>query len=292
MLPTASLLNFRNLLVLTTRRMVSSTSSTGLVFEKLSGDRKGIVTLGLNRPEAKNSLGKQAVDAFAETLANLKYDKEARVLVLHSLVKGIFCAGADLKERLTMPEAEVAPFVGKIRQSITDLAELTIPTIAAIDGHALGGGLEMALACDLRVASATAKMGLVETRLAIIPGGGGTQRLARLVGPSHAKELIFTARIIDGSEAFKIGMVNHVADHNDNGNAAFVRALDLASEILGQGPLAVKLAKSAIDKGLEVDINAGLAFEMAYYAQTIGTKDRVEGLRAFKEKRPPKYIGE
>lgn len=294
MLSTISKLNFRSFLVLsnTSRRTITSTSFKGITIERHTGDRKGIITLGLNRPEAKNALSKQAVATFAETLENLKYDKDARVLVIHSLVKGIFCAGADLKERALMPEDEVAPFVGKIRQSITDLSELPIPTIAAIDGHALGGGLEMALACDMRISSSTCKMGLVETRLAIIPGGGGTQRLARIVGPAIAKELIFTSRIIDGSQAFKIGLVNHAVDQNESGDGAYQEALKVAEEILSQGPLAVRLAKSAINRGMEVDINAGLAFEMAYYAQTIGTKDRVEGLKAFKEKRPPKYIGE
>ncbi|XP_035219998.1 methylglutaconyl-CoA hydratase, mitochondrial-like [Stegodyphus dumicola] len=275
-----------------TVRKITNVNSQGLVVEYLSGDRQGIVTLGLNRPETRNALGKKLLAAFAEIVETVKYDKNSRVLIIHSLVKNAFCAGADLKERAAMPEAEVGPFVSKIRQSITDLHDLPIPTLAAIDGAALGGGLEMALACDMRVSSATAKMGLVETKLAIIPGGGGTQRLPRIVGSALAKELIFTGRIIDGNEAHRIGLVNHVVQQNENSNAAFVKALELAEEIITQGPIAVRLAKLAINKGLDVDLQSGLAFEQACYAQTIGTKDRIEGLTAFKEKRPPKYTAE
>ncbi|GBM99765.1 Methylglutaconyl-CoA hydratase, mitochondrial [Araneus ventricosus] len=259
-----------------TVRNISVSDFKGFVLQRLSGDREGIITLGLNRPETKNALGKQTIASLFEVIDSIKYDKDARVLVLHSLVKGVFCAGADLKERAVMPEAEVGPFVAKIRQSITDLHDLPIPTIAALDGHALGGGLEMALACDMRVAASTAKMGLVEAKLAIIPGGGGTQRLARIVGPAIAKELIFTARIIDGNQAFKIGLANHVVEQNSDGDSAFKKALELAEEIKTQGPIAVRLAKMAIDRGLDVDLRNGLAFEQAYYSQTIGTKDRYE----------------
>ncbi|XP_055925702.1 methylglutaconyl-CoA hydratase, mitochondrial-like [Argiope bruennichi] len=275
-----------------TVRNLSVSDYKGFILQRHSGEREGIITLGLNRPETKNALGKQTIASLFEVIDSIKYDKDARVLVIHSLVKGVFCAGADLKERAVMPEAEVGPFVAKIRQSITDLQDLPIPTIAALDGHALGGGLEMALACDMRVTASSAKMGLVETKLAIIPGGGGTQRLARIVGPAIAKELIFTARIIDGNQAFKIGLANHVVEQNSDGDSAFKKALELAEEIKSQGPIAVRLAKLAIDRGLDVDLRSGLAFEQAYYAQTIGTKDRVEGLKAFKEKRPPKYTAE
>ena len=150
----------------------------------------------------------------------------------------------------------------------------------------------MALACDLRVASKDCKMGLVETKLAIIPGAGGTQRLPRIVGPSLAKELIFTARTLGGEEAEKIGLVNHCVDQNERGDAAFQKAVDLAREILPNGPLGVKMAKVAINKGMEVDIGSGMAIEEGCYAQVIPTKDRLEGLLAFKEKRKPVYTGQ
>lgn len=269
-----------------------SNCANDFVVEYGAGDRKGIVKLGLNKPDTKNALSKSMLAAFKDTLESVKYDKEARVFVIHSLVRNIFCAGADLKERALMSESEVAPFVAEIRQVLASLRDLPVPTIAAIDGPALGGGLEMALACDIRIASSSSKMGLVETKLAIIPGGGGTQLLPRLVGPAVAKELIFTGRILDGKQAFNIGLVNHVIDQNTNGNAAYLQSLELADEIKSQGPIAVRLAKMAINKGLDVDVSSGLAFEQAYYSQTIGTKDRIEGLKAFKEKRIPNYRAE
>ncbi|XP_071458676.1 methylglutaconyl-CoA hydratase, mitochondrial isoform X3 [Marmota flaviventris] len=200
--------------------------------------------------------------------------------------------GADLKERAKMHSSEVGPFVSKIRAVINDIANLPVPTIAAIDGLALGGGLELALACDIRVAASSAKMGLVETKLAIIPGGGGTQRLPRAIGMSLAKELIFSARVLDGQEAKAVGLISHVLEQNQEGDAAYRKALGLAREFLPQGPVAMRVAKLAINQGMEVDLVTGLAIEEACYAQTIPTKDRLEGLLAFKEKRPPRYKGE
>ncbi|XP_064338515.1 methylglutaconyl-CoA hydratase, mitochondrial isoform X5 [Camelus dromedarius] len=234
--------------------------------------------------------------------------------------------GADLKERVKMNPSEVGPFVSKIRAVINEIANLPVPTIAAIDGLALGGGLELALACDIRVAASSAKMGLVETKMAIIPGGvlkstftgrslpgwhlssfsavrmsrsvlapsvpGGTQRLPRAIGMSLAKELIFSARVLDGQEAKAVGLISHVLEQNQEGDAAYRKALDLAREFLPQGPVAMRVAKLAINQGMEVDLVTGLAIEEACYAQTIPTKDRLEGLLAFKEKRTPRYKGE
>ncbi|XP_049752543.1 methylglutaconyl-CoA hydratase, mitochondrial isoform X5 [Elephas maximus indicus] len=227
----------------------------------------------------------KAVDA-------LKSDKKVRTIIVRSEVPGIFCAGADLKERVKMHSSEVGPFVSKVRAVVNEIANLPVPTIAAIDGLALGGGLELALACDIRVAASSAKMGLVETKLAIIPGAGGTQRLPRTVGMSLAKELIFSARVLDGQEAKAIGLISHVLEQNKEGDAAYKKALDLAREFLPQGPVAMRVAKLAINQGMEVDLVTGLAIEEACYTQTIPTKDRLEGLLAFKEKRPPRFKGE
>jgi len=167
-----------------------------------------------------------------------------------------------------------------------------MPVIAAIDGVALGGGLEMALACDLRVVADNAKVGLTETKLAIIPGGGGTQRLPRIVGPAIAKELIYTARILNGIEAHRLGLANHCVPQTETGDAAYQRALKLAQEILPNGPIGVKMAKNAITKGVEVDLATGLAIEEACYAQVIPTTDRIEALNAFREKRKANFKGE
>ncbi|XP_072175444.1 methylglutaconyl-CoA hydratase, mitochondrial-like isoform X2 [Diadema setosum] len=251
-----------------------------------------IVVLGLNRPEAKNAISKNLLRLMEEAVMSVKFDNNVRAVIIRSEVPGIFCAGADLKERITMKEHEVGPAVSRGRQLILDLGDLPMPTIAAIDGVAMGGGMEMALSCDMRVASSSAKMGLVEAKLAIIPGGGGTQRLPRLVGPSVAKELMFTGRVVDGQEAARIGLVNHCVDQDDSKEAAYTRSLALAREIATQGPIALRMVKKAVNKGNEVDLATGLAFEEAYYAQVIPTKDRMEGLIAFKEKRKPKFKGE
>ncbi|KGL85776.1 hypothetical protein N309_00201, partial [Tinamus guttatus] len=142
--------------------------------------------------------------------------------------------GADLKEREKMDDAEVGLFVKRLRNLMDEIAALPVPTIAAIDGYALGGGLELALACDLRVAASSAKMGLIETTRGLLPGAGGTQRLPRCIGVALAKELIFTGRQIDGQQAFSMGLVNHTVPQNDEGDAAYQRALTLAKEILPQ----------------------------------------------------------
>ncbi|XP_061481795.1 methylglutaconyl-CoA hydratase, mitochondrial isoform X3 [Rhineura floridana] len=258
----------------------------------LDDEHKGIVVLGINRAHAKNALNKNLVKMMSKVMEALKTDKRVRTVIFRSEVPGVFCAGADLKERAKMHSSEVSSFVSKARAAINEMANLPVPTIAAIDGIALGGGLELALACDVRVAATSAKMGLVETKLAIIPGAGGTQRLPRTIGVSLAKELIFSARVVDGEEAKSIGLISHVVEQNEAGDAAYIRALALAKEFLPQGPVAMRVAKLAINQGMEVDLLTGLAIEEACYAQTIPTKDRIEGLLAFKEKRPPRYKGE
>uniref|UniRef100_A0A8C9ASA6 AU RNA binding methylglutaconyl-CoA hydratase n=1 Tax=Prolemur simus TaxID=1328070 RepID=A0A8C9ASA6_PROSS len=258
----------------------------------LEEENRGIVVLGINRAYGKNSFSKNLIKMLSKAVDALKSDKKVRTVIIRSEVPGIFCAGADLKERAKMNSSEVGPFVSKVRAVINDIANLPVPTIAAIDGLALGGGLELALACDIRVAASSAKMGLVETKLAIIPGGGGTQRLPRAIGVSLAKELIFSARVLDGQEAKAVGLISHVLEQNQEGDAAYRKALDLAREFLPQGPVAMRVAKLAINQGMEVDLVTGLAIEEACYAQTIPTKDRLEGLLAFKEKRPPRYKGE
>ncbi|NXE25861.1 AUHM protein, partial [Ardeotis kori] len=266
----------------------------------LDDEHKGIVVLGLNRSHAKNALNKNLLKMMSKAVDALKSDKKVRTVIFRSEVPGIFCAGADLKERAKMHSSEVSSFVSKARATINEMANLPVPTIAAIDGTALGGGLELALACDIRVAASSAKMGLVETKLAIIPGAGGTQRLPRTIGVSLAKELIFAARVVDGEEAKSMGLISHVVEQNEAGDAAYRRALALAKEFLPQGPVAMRVAKLAINQGMEdlcENIFLGIAFGvnnelLLCSLQTIPTKDRIEGLLAFKEKRPPRYKGE
>lgn len=256
--------------------------------ERLPGEDAGIVLLGLDRPGAKNALGLQLLKEVRAALEELRLDPALRVVVIHSHVPGIFCAGADLKERSAMSPFEAATFVEDIRAAFTELEELPMPTIAALEGGAFGGGLELALAADLRVAGAGTKMGLVETSLAIIPGAGGTQRLPRLIGVSRAKELIFTARRIGAEEADRLGLVDRVVPAGQ----ALESALELAREILPNGPVALRMAKTAVNQGLDLDLAAGLALERACYAQVLPTRDRLEGLAAFRDKRKPRFRGE
>ncbi|XP_055488843.1 methylglutaconyl-CoA hydratase, mitochondrial [Leucoraja erinacea] len=269
-----------------------SATESELGVHYLEVESAGIVVFGINRPQSKNAISRNLVEMMAAAIEEVKHDNSVRAVILRSEVPGIFCAGADLKERAKMQPSEVGPFVSKARSLINELGNLPMPTIAVLDGAALGGGLEMALACDIRIAASSAKMGLVETKLAIIPGAGGTQRLPRTVGVSMAKELIFSGRVVDGTEAKTIGLVSHVVEQNEAGDAAYHRALSLAKEFLPQGPIAVRLAKLAINQGMEVDLKTGLEIEEACYAQVIPTKDRIEGITAFKEKRLPRYTGE
>lgn len=278
------------------RKFASATDSSEradeLQVSHLDGDLSGITVFGLNRPLAKNSLSRVLVSQLCEALEAIRYDSAVRVIVLRSLVPKIFCSGADLKERASFSQKEVHAFVNKLRLMTNTIENLPCPVIAAIDGVALGGGLEIALACDLRTAAASSKMGLVETKLAIIPGAGGSQRLPRIVGVAKAKELIYTGRILDGNNAFDIGLVNSVVEQNFDGDAAYMKALSIASEILPNGPIGIQMAKAAINRGMEVDMNSACFIEEACYARLIPTKDRLEGLKAFREKRTPVYKGE
>lgn len=269
----------------------SSTSGTDCIVQRLTGDLEGVTVFGFNRPEAKNAISRNLLKEFMEALSMVRHDGTTRCVIVRSMVPGIFCAGADLKERVKMKPEEVGPFVANGRNSISDLENLPQPVIAALDGHALGGGMELALACDMRVAASNAKLGLTETKLAIIPGGGGTQRLPRLVGAAKAKELIFTAAMINGTHAAEIGLANHGVTQNTDGDAAYQKSLEIAKQIVVNGPVGVRMAKMAISKGMQVDLTTGLSIEEACYAQVIPTKDRIEGLTAFKEKRKPVYKG-
>lgn len=249
---------------------------------------EGIVTLSLNRPDAANALSTQLLYELKQALYEIKYNPAVRVVIITGVGEKAFCAGADLKERVNMEPNEVRKTVNLIRLVVNKIEALPQPVIAAVNGVALGGGTELALACDIRIASDNAKFGLTETSLGIIPGAGGTQRLPRLIGKGRAKELILTARRIDANEAEVIGLV----EYNVHYSGLMDKALELARQIAKNGPIAVRQAKLAIDKGFDVDLNTGLAIEQNAYEITIPTKDRLEGLQAFKEKRPPIYKGE
>ncbi|MED1749153.1 MULTISPECIES: enoyl-CoA hydratase [Bacillus] len=258
---------------------------TSLVNFSIQDEQIGIMTL--NRPEQANSLSAAMLEEINQTIQAIKDDESIRCLLITGAGSKVFCAGADLKERRLMTEEEAKEAVLTIQQTFTEIESLPIPVIAVMNGHALGGGLELALACDLRIARAEARLGLPETGLAIIPGAGGTQRLPRLIGLGKAKELIFTGSSLQAEEAIQIGLIEHIS----LADALMNDAISLAKQISKNGPIALKEAKQAIQMSLDHALRTGLMKEYEAYVRLIDTEDRMEGLQAFQEKRTPHYRG-
>lgn len=257
------------------------------------GHASTIAVINMSDTKTRNSLNKNSVYKMLDIIHRMQIEQavgsQVRALILKSNVDGVFCSGANLKERLVMSRVQVESWL-KVQRSLMDnVSDFPYPTIAALDGHALGGGLELALACDLRIVNERAKVGLVETRLAIIPGAGGTQRLSRLIGIGKAKEHIFLAEPVNGVEASRLGIANHVVSGHE---AAFKKAVELAEKMCKRGPKALRLAKAAIDNGIQASLDTGLDIEQAYYGQLLDSADRTEGMKAFNEKREPLYSGD
>lgn len=246
----------------------------------------GVVTL--NRPEALNCFNYDTLQELGLLVEKIATNKEIRIVIFTGAGEKAFSAGADLKERKHLTVAEVKRNVKKIREVFDDVAHLPQPTIAAVNGYAFGGGFELMLACDFRVAVEDVAMGLTEVSWGIIPGAGGTQRLPRLIGETKAKELIFTARKFSSQQALLDGIVNYVVKRENLLDKCF----SLAEEMLQNAPIALEQAKFAIDRGLNVDLTSGLLIESKAYEITIPTKDRIEALTAFSEKRKPLFLGE
>jgi enoyl-CoA hydratase/carnithine racemase len=252
----------------------------------------GILILTLNRPEAMNCLNFETIETLQKVIEDANFDMSIRVIIVTGAAppegkKASFCAGADLIERRTLTEDQVRRFISTVRKTMTTVETARVPVIAAINGYAFGGGTELALASDLRIASSNALMGLTETSLAIIPGGGGTQRLSRIVGLAKAKELIYTARRINADTALEIGLVNKVVEPGELMEAAMA----LAAEISENGPIAVQQAKFVLNYGYECSLGIALPMESKAYEITIPTEDRLEALAAFAEKRKPVFKG-
>lgn len=248
----------------------------------------GITSLALNRPKSKNAISVNLLKELGECLDRVHFDNTTRVLIVKSTSPDAFCAGADLVERRSMSQIQVNKFLSDLRAALGKLENLPMPTIAAIDGPALGGGLELSLACDLRVAAQNVtKIGLPETSLGIIPGAGGTQRATRILGISKAKDLIYTARMMSSSEALEWGLIDYVSE-----TTAYERSIELAEKISRNAPLALRAAKQAISRSEDLALEAGLDFERTSYETLLPTKDRIEALNAFKEKRRPHFKGE
>src|SRR6056297_2292585 len=250
-------------------------------------EQDGVFTLTLNRPHAMNSLNFDLLRAVDVQIRNVRFRSDIRVVIITGAGEKAFCAGADLKERASLSQTQVKEYIYTIRNLFTDIENLNKPVIAAVNGVALGGGTEMALSSDIRIAADSASMGLTETRLAIIPGGGGTQRFPRLIGRAKAKELILTGRRVDAKEAHAIGLVNAICEPE----LLMDEAQKMAAMICEGGPIAIEQAKYAIDAGIETDLHTGLCIESNAYWITIPTEDRIEGLTAFREKRKPVYKG-
>ena len=246
----------------------------------------GVARITLDAPPV-NALSRALVRAIREAAAAVAGRPELRAVLVAARGKA-FCAGADLKERRGLSDVEALEAVRGIGAAAQALADIPVPTIAVLQGVALGGGFELALGCDLRLAAEGAKLGLPECSLAIIPGAGGTQRLARLVGPARAKHWILAARVEPAEVALQAGLVDEVLP----AERLEARALELATAIARCAPIALRAAKRAIDEGLDAaSLAAGLDVESRCYATIVPTEDRREALQAFVEKRPPRYCG-
>ena len=259
---------------------------TQLVHFETRAEGVGLITL--SRPEAANAMSVQLLKELGDTLDRVNGDSNVRVLLLTGAGEKAFCAGADLKERQGMSDRQVKQNVQFIGATVTKIEALAQPVIAVLNGVAFGGGLELALACDLRMAASHVKVALTETSLGIIPGAGGTQRLPRLIGIGKAKELIYTARRLNAEQAKSYGIVEYVYE----GHELREKALQLAMEMAKNAPLSLVQAKISINQGIEVDLATGLKIESLAYSALIPTEDRLEGLLAFQEKRAPQYSGQ
>jgi enoyl-CoA hydratase len=246
-----------------------------------------IAILTINRPKALNALNGETLRELSEALEAALEPVETMALIITGTGEKAFIAGAVISEFVSLEDAFSGRELALNGQDLmSSIAAMPIPTIAAINGFALGGGLEVALACDLRVAAKTAKLGLPEVGLGLIPGFGGSQRLPRLIGEGRALDLILTARHVSASEALEFGLVNRVADN------ALEAAIELANAIIKNGPVAVGMAKEAVRRGLGVTLDQGLEIEADLFGMVSTTKDMKEGAAAFLEKRAPDFKGE
>lgn len=245
--------------------------------------KKELGTVILNRPEALNILDTKTLNELGDALADLEKDGKIRAIIITGIKN--FCAGADIKE-LKKKHPEEAEIFSRLGHKVLNQVEnLEKPVIAAVSGYALGGGCELALACDIRIAGESAKLGQPEVNIGLIPGFGGTQRLTRLVGIGNAKELILTGRIMDAKEAGSIGLVNKVVKDEELMEKAEEMALVLAEK----SPITIKIAKSLINRNL--DIKRTLEMEIVSFSQCFASEDHMEGINAFLEKRKPMFKG-
>ena len=254
-----------------------------VIYEK----SEGIAIITINRPDALNALNAETIDEILQCLEDIAKDDNVRAVILTGAGPKAFCAGADIKamKGMTALDARKLSQMGyKLCKAIENLEK---PVIAAINGYALGGGLEVAMACDLRIASEKARMGQTEINIGLIPGWGGTQRLPRLVGKTLAKEMVFTGKMIDAQTAYQRGLVNKVVPPEQLMDAA----KEMAKELASKAPVALKLSKMLINYGLETDLDTALVLEREAFGVVASTEDLQEGVSAFLEKRKPVFKG-
>jgi enoyl-CoA hydratase len=247
-----------------------------------TADEVAVITI--NRPKSLNALNSETLGELNYCFGEIEKRKDIKVLILTGAGEKAFVAGADISEMVNASPAEGKTMSMLAYEAFWKLENMPQATIAAVNGFALGGGCEIAMACDIRVASENAKFGQPEVNLGILPGFGGTQRLARLVGKGRAKEIIFTADIIDAQEAYRIGLANKVVPLTEL--LSYCR--EMAEKITSKGSYAVTLAKSAINAGFDMDLSNGLKLEANLFALSFATKDKREGMMAFLEKRKAK----
>lgn len=245
--------------------------------------KKGFGIIMLNRPEVRNALNRKMLHELGDALTELENDPQIRVIIIAG--NKDFCTGADIKEMNAIKPEEIESFCRWGHKVFDQLENMGKPVIAAINGFALGGGCELAIACDIRIAGESAKFGQPEVNLGLIPGFGGTQRLSRLVGIGKSKEMILTGEIINAKEAASIGLVNRVVKDEE----LLAKAEEMAMVIAQKAPIAVKMAKTLITENQK--ITKGLEKEIEFFARCFTTQDRLEGINAFLEKRKPKFKG-
>lgn len=245
----------------------------------------GVGTIRLDRPPM-NALNTEVQEGLRAAATEATAAPEVAVVVVYG-GEQVFAAGADIKEMAGMSYADMAARAGALSSAFDSVARIPKPVVAAVTGYALGGGCELALACDWRVVAEDAKLGQPEIKLGVIPGAGGTQRLARLIGPARAKDLVFSGRMVDAAEALRIGLADRVVPAAE----VYEQAVALVRPYVGGPAQALRAAKLAVDGGLDRDLAGGLAWESQLFASLFATDDQREGMAAFVEKRPPGFTG-